>query len=233
MSNTPIKMNKLRTIIRLYEEQTGLKTIAVHSRTSRNTVKKYIRKWNSIDMSYETFQQKSDAELHDLFCIEECPSTSNPRLEELDRLMPEICKSLSKRGMTTLQQWNKYRESHPDGYGLTQFRLAIQRYRKISHPSMRMEHKAGDKMFVDYCGDKLWIYPYKESPRQVEVFVSVLGCSLLTYVEATHSQSREDFISACENAFYYYGGVPQAVVPDNLKAAVSKAGRQLWQIQLS
>ena len=59
----------------------------------------------------------------------------------------------------------------------------------------------------------------------MEVFVSVLGCSLLTYVEATNSQSKEDFISACENAFYYYGGVPQAVVPDNLKAAVSKAGR--------
>jgi len=56
-------------------------------------------------------------------------------------------------------------------------------------------------------------------------FVSVLGCSLLTYVEATGSQSKEDFISCCENAFYYYGGVPRAMVPDNLKAAVIKAGR--------
>lgn len=225
MSNNPIKMNKLRTIIRLYEDQTGLKTIAALSRTSRNTVKKYVRKWNSLGMSYEIFQQKSDSELYELFCVPEASKVSNPRLEELDRLMPEICKALSKKGMTTLQQWDKYRAVHPDGYGLTQFRLAIQRYRKIAHPSMRMEHKAGDKMFVDYCGDKLWIYPYNEPPLQVEVFVSVLGCSLLTYVEATNSQSKEDFISACENAFYYYGGVPQAVVPDNLKAAVSKAGR--------
>lgn len=139
--------------------------------------------------------------------------------------MPDICKALSKRGVTTLPLWDQYRESHPDGYGLTQFRLAIQRYRKITNPSMRMEHKAGDKMFVDYCGDKLWIYPYNEPARQVEVFVAVLGCSLLTYVEATHSQSKEDFICACENAFYYYGGVLQAVVPDHLKAAVAKAGR--------
>jgi transposase len=225
MSNKPIKMNKLRTIIRLYEEQTGLKTIAVMSRTSRNTVNKYIQKWNTLDMSYETFQQKSEAELHDLFCVREWSTPSNPRMEELDDLMPDICKELSKRGMTTLQQWDKYRESHSDGYGLTQFRLAIQRYRKITNPSMRMEHKFGDKMFVDYCGDKLWIYPYNQPPRQVEVFVAVLGCSFLTYVEATHSQSKEDFISACENAFYYYGGVPQAVVTDNLKAAITKAGR--------
>lgn len=56
MSNNPIKMNKLRTIIRLYEDQTGLKTIAALSRTSRNTVKKYVRKWNSLGMSYEIFQ---------------------------------------------------------------------------------------------------------------------------------------------------------------------------------
>lgn len=225
MSNKPIKMNKLRTIIRLYEEQTGLKTISVMARVSRNTVKKYIQKWNTLGMSYETFQQKSEAELHDLFCVREGSDSSNPRMEELDSLMPDICKALSKRGMTTLQQWDKYRESHPGGYGLTQFRLAIQRYRKISNPSMRMEHKAGDKMFVDYCGDKLWIYPYDEPPHQVEVYVAILGCSLLTYVEATHSQSKEDFISASENAFYYYGGVPQAIVPDNLKAAVTKAGR--------
>jgi transposase len=225
MPNIPIKMNRLRTIIRLYEDRTGLKTISVMARTSRNTVKKYIHKWNSLDMSYEEFQRKSDAELHSLFCIPEESSNPNPRMDELVGLMPGICKELGKRGMTTLKQWQKYIESHPDGYGLTQFRLAVQRHRMINNPSMRMEHKAGDKMFIDYTGDKLWIYPHGESPCQVEVFVAILGCSLLTYVEATHSQSKEDFISACENAFYYYGGVPQAMVPDNLKAAVTKAGR--------
>ena len=80
-------------------------------------------------------------------------------------------------------------------------------------------------MFIDYTGDKLWIYPRGESPRQVEVFVSVLGCSLLTCVEATGSQSKEDFICCCENAFYCYGDAPRAMVPDNLKVAVIRAGR--------
>ncbi len=119
----------------------------------------------------------------------------------------------------------RYRAAHPDGYSLTQFRVALRRYERVSTPSMRMEHKAGDKLFVDYTGAKLWIYPPGEQPREVEVFVAILECSLLTYVEAVESQRKEDFITACENAFYYYGGVPRAIVPDNLKSAVTKASR--------
>jgi transposase len=155
----------------------------------------------------------------------ERPDEINPRLAELESLLPDICRELGRKGMTTLKQWEKYISAHPSGYGLTQFRIAVQRYRIVSNPSLRIEHKAGDKLFVDYCGDKLWLYPPGESPRQVEVFVSILGYSLLTYVEASASQSKEDFIQSCENALDYYGGVPQALVPDNLKSAVSKPGR--------
>lgn len=155
MPNTPIRMNKLRTIIRLYEDRRGLKTIAEMARTSRNTVKKYISKWNSLCMSYEEFQSRSDAELNDLFCVADTESIPNPRMDTLISLMPSICKEMGKKGMTSQKQWEKYKAVHPDGYGLTQFRMAIQRYQMITNPSMRMEHKAGDKLFVDYTGAKL------------------------------------------------------------------------------
>lgn len=225
MPNTPITMSKLRTIIRLYEDRCGLKIIAEMARTSRNTVKKYVSKWNSLAMSYDEFQGKSDAELNELFCVADKAAPPNPRMDSLLALMPQICKELGKKGMTRQKQWEKYIAVHPDGYGLTQFRLAIQRYQMITNPSMRMEHKAGDKMFVDYTGSKLWVYPPGEQPHQVEVFVAILGCSLLTYVEAVGSQCKEDLIGACESALYYYGGVPQAIVPDNLKSAVTQASR--------
>jgi len=218
-------MTKLRTIIRLYEDRTGLKTIAEMARTSRNTVKKYIMRWNSLGMSFEEFQSRSDSELHELFCVGDEPSPPNPRMEALEALLPSICKEMGKKGMTSNKQWERYIAVHPDGYGVTQFRLAIRRYQIVSNPSMRMEHKAGDKMFIDYTGAKLWVYPPGDEPRPVEVFVAVLGCSLLTYVEAVESQCKEDLITACENALYYYGGVPQAIVPDNLKSAVTKASR--------
>ena len=106
MPNKFIRMNKLRTIIRLYEERTGLKAIAALSRTSRNTVKKYIHKWNLLDMSYEEFRQRSDSDLHELFCVPVEPSAPNPRMEVPEVLMPDICRELGRKGMTTLIQWD-------------------------------------------------------------------------------------------------------------------------------
>lgn len=59
----------------------------------------------------------------------------------------------------------------------------------------------------------------------VEVFVAILPCSQLTYVEAVMSQRKEDQITACENTLHYIGGTPLAIVPDNLKAAVTRSSR--------
>ena len=89
-----------------------------------------------------------------------------------------------------------------------------------------MEHKAGDKLYVDFAGDKLQIIDKQTGEIQnVEVFVAILGASQLTYAEAVMTQQKEDFIGACENALHYYGGVPAAIVPDNLKSAVTKSSK--------
>jgi hypothetical protein len=89
---------------------------------------------------------------------------------------------------------------------------------------MHIEHIAGDKMYIDYAGEKLHLVD-KETGEisDVEVFISALGASQLTYVEATLSQCKEDFINCCEHALAYYEGVPLAIVPDNLKSAVTKS----------
>lgn len=91
---------------------------------------------------------------------------------------------------------------------------------------MHLDHKAGDKLYIDFAGKKLQLLD-KDSGEMtaVEVFVAVLGASQLTYVEAVMSQQKEDLIKACENALHYFGGVPSAIVPDNLKAAVLRSNR--------
>ena len=98
-------------------------------------------------------------------------------------------------------------------------------------PSMRVPHKVGDKLFIDFTGKKLQIVD-KETGEMVdvEVFVAILGCSQLTFVMAVESQKKEDFMLACESALHFYGGVPEAIVPDNLKSAVKKASRYEAQI---
>ena len=137
--NKPLPMNKLRTIIRLYTERVGLRAIAELSRTSRNTVKKYVNKWNSLNLTYEEFLAKNDAELYALFCIEEAPVIMDPRTVALEAFLPSACKEMARKGMTSQKQWECYRATHPDGYSLTQFRVALRRYERVSNPSMRME----------------------------------------------------------------------------------------------
>ncbi len=91
---------------------------------------------------------------------------------------------------------------------------------------MHMSHKAGDKMFVDYAGKTLEIID-RESGEVIEVefFVATLGASQLTYAEASMGQKKKDFVESVENVLLFFGGVPQAIVPDNLKSAVTKSHR--------
>ena len=81
-------------------------------------------------------------------------------------------------------------------------------------------------MYIDFAGDKLEVVDSENGEcRSVEVFVAILPCSHYTYCEAVWSQSRQDLIRACENALHLYGGVPMAIVPDNLKAVVTRSDR--------
>ena len=89
---------------------------------------------------------------------------------------------------------------------------------------MHIEHKAGDKLFVDYTGKKLHIIDKETGEQQeVEVFVAILGASGMTFVEATKTQGKEDFLGSLTKALHYYGGVPAAIVTDNLRTAVKKS----------
>ena len=97
---------------------------------------------------------------------------------------------------------------------------------KKVNSSMHQEHKSGDKMYVDYTGDKLsYVDNSTGEVITVEVFVAILGASQLTYVEASMTQRKEEFISSCENSLHYFGGMPLAIVTDNLKSAVIKSDR--------
>lgn len=91
---------------------------------------------------------------------------------------------------------------------------------------MHLEHKAGDKLYIDFAGQKLSIIDQDTGEIiPVEVFVAILPCSQLTYVEAVTSQRKEDLILACEHTLHYIEGVPQVIVPDNLRSAVTKSSK--------
>jgi transposase len=224
MPNHLTHMKKVRLIIRLYTEGVSKKTISEKSGCSRNTVKKYIRQFIALGMTFEELNKLNNTSLEELFKTD--PPSSSDKLETLRGYFPEMEKALKRKGVTREQLWRKYISEHPEGYKVSQFKEHYNRWRKQSAGVMHIEHKAGDKMQVDYTGNRLEIVDMDTGEmRPVEVFVAILGASQLTFVEASLSQKKEDFIQSCENALQYFGGVPQAIITDNLKSAVIKSDK--------
>jgi transposase len=225
MANKPISMIKIRQILRLHHQGQSKKQIALRVGISRNTLKKYIQEFEASKMSFKEISQLSDKDLEELFIKPEAQSV-NEKLQTLFNLFPAMDKEMKKKGMTRVLLWEQYKSNHPDGYGISQFKRYYAQWKAQVNPTMHMEHKAGDKMYVDFAGDKLSIVDKLTGElTHTEVFVAILGASQLTYVEAVMTQQKEDFIGACENALHYFNGVPAAIVPDNLKAAVVKSSK--------
>lgn len=226
MANKLIAMNKIKQIIRLYTQSKGTKFISRHTGVARGTVKKYLVKFREARLTYEDINELDDQQLSDLFGKPPIAKEPTQRYEQLRAFFPYMDKALRGKGFTREKLWKEYLEKHPDGYRYTQFCICYSKWQKRVNPVMHMVHKAGDKMYVDFAGEKLQIVDTQTGEiQQVEVFVAILGASQLTYAEATRSQKKEDFITACENALHYFGGVPQAIVPDNLKSAVTKSSK--------
>ncbi|MFC2101106.1 IS21 family transposase [Bacteroidota bacterium] len=215
---------KIKQILRLYTQGKSKKSISSQLGISRNTVKNYIAVYNKSKLTFDNISQLSDIELATLFepTIKEVPARRQALKEEFVKLEKELKKPRSTR----MQYWLEYSRNNPKGYSYSRFCVNFQTWLKESNPSLHIEHKAGDKMYIDFAGKKLHIVDKITGEiKDVEVFVSVLGCSQLTYVEAVLSQQKEDFIQCVENALWYYKGVPAAIVPDNLKSAVNKTNR--------
>jgi hypothetical protein len=221
-------MSKVRNIIRLYTEGVSKQSIGERTGLPRNSVKKYIRLFLASDKSPQEIEQMSDTELELMF-MDMAPRShieDDQRYKELLEFFPIMEKALRSHENSKEKLWRQYFALHPEGYRASQFRHYYLRWLKVRNPVMHMEHKSGEKMYVDYAGKKLQVLdPESGNPVDVEVFVAILGASQLTYVEATYSQQKEDFITSCENSLHFFGGVPNAIVTDNPKSAVTRSNR--------
>jgi transposase len=134
---------------------------------------------------------------------------------------------LQKHKHLTLQLvWDEYQAANPGGYRYSRFCELYQHWRKRRDLVLRHEHRAGEKMFVDYAGDTIAVHdPLTGESREAQIFVAVLGASNYTFAEATWTQGLGDWIGSHQRAFDFFGGVTEIVVPDNLKSGVTKVCR--------
>jgi transposase len=122
--------------------------------------------------------------------------------------------------------WEEYQGEHPQGYRYSHFCELYRQWARKLKISMRQTHKAGEKLFVDYAGHTLPIVnPHTGEIVEAQIFVAVLGASSYTFAEATMSQNLQDWLGSHRRAFEFLGGVPELVIPDNLKSGVSKPCR--------
>jgi transposase len=218
-------MSNIRHILRLHTQDQTRSEIIVQTGIPRNTLKKIIHDFKASGLSFEEINELSDNDLDELFIKPE-ENPTNEKLKTLYSLFPTIDKELKRKGVTLKLLFEEYKSKYPDGVGKSQFSWHFSQWKSRVLPTMRREHKAGDKLYIDFAGEKLTLIDKEtRDKKQVEVFVAILGASQLTYVQAVLSQQKEDFISACEDALHYYGGVPAAIVPDNLRSAVSKSSK--------
>jgi len=224
MSNKPIEMRKIKRIYKFDSQGLSHRKISIQLGVSRPTIKKYLAEIKKYELTLEEVQLMSIEELSQLFGQEK--KVESKRLKILKKYFPYFDTELKKTGVTRRLLWEEYISKHPDGLKLSQFSYWYQQWSLAISPVMHFNHKAGDKLFIDYTGKKLQVVdPSTGEVKQAEVIICVLGCSQMTYVEATYTQRKEDFIKSIENSLWFFKGVPSALVTDNLKAAVKKSSK--------
>jgi transposase len=215
-------MRKIKEVLRLkFDNQLSKRQIAQSCSIAHSTVSEYLRRFRQASLNWPLPEEIDDNQLEQLLFPR--PQIGSPHR----RPQPDwsyIHQQLRRKGVTLMLLWQEYKEVHPNGYQPSQFCHLYRQWVKQLDPVMRQEHRAGEKMFVDYAGMTVAVFDMQSAKmRDAQIFVAVLGASNYTYAEATWTQTLPDWIASHTRAFNYFGGVAQVVVPDNLKAGVSKA----------
>ncbi|MCP5346311.1 MAG: IS21 family transposase [Pseudomonadales bacterium] len=219
-----LSMRKIKEVLRL-KWVSGLsnRKIAASCGIGRPTVSEYLRRAESAGLRWPLPDDLDEARLERLLF------PPPPDLPAQQRGIPDwanIHGELKRPGVTLFLLWQEYRQAHPDGYQYSWFCEHYRAWQGKLDLVMRQDHRAGEKLFVDYAGQTVPVIDQTTGEiRQAQIFVAVLGASNYTYAEATWTQSLPDWIGSHVRTFRFLGGVPELVVPDNLRAGVSKAHR--------
>lgn len=222
MPRKRLSMRKIKEVLRLKCECClSHRQIAVSCKIGMGTVWEYLRRAQAAGLSWPLPDGLDDAKLEALLF----PALNAP--PESGRPLPdwaEVHRELRRKGVTLLLLWEEYRALHPDGYGYSRFCELHQAWSQTIDPRMRQVHKAGEKLFVDYAGQTVPVVDRKTGEvREAQVFVAALGASSYTFAEATWTQTLPDWIGSHVRAFEFFGGVPETLIPDNLKTGVTSA----------
>jgi transposase len=222
MARPRTAMRHIREVLRLFHEaELSHRQIAASLRIAATTVRRYLERAEAAGLGWPLPDDVDDAALERALFAPVAPKT-------VSRTPPdyaEIHRELRRKGVTLELLWMEYKQAHPEGYQYSQFCWLYRQWAGRVDLVMRHQHRAGDKLFVDYAGQTIPIYPPDAQVWQAQLFVAVLGASNYTFAEASASQQVECWIGSHVRCFEAMGAVPALLVPDNLRAGVTQAHR--------
>ncbi len=224
MSQERLSMRKISEVLRLkWDCHLSNRAIARSCSVSHSTVQEYLQRAQAAGLTWPLPETLVEDDLFTLLFPERPLTEAKPKpLPD----WPQVHTELHHPNVTLKLLWTEYKAAHPDGFQYSQF---CERYRQFAatlNPPVRLVHKAGEKLFVDYAGETVpLINPHTGEITQAQIFVAVLGASSYIYAEAQLSQELEHWIGGHVRALNFIQGVPLVVVPDNLKSAVQHPSR--------
>lgn len=214
-------MRKITEVLRLHAAGTSRRDIARAVGVARSTVAEYLRRAETAGVSWP-LPDGLDAEGVEALLFPEAEPTATRPVPD----WAEVRKALKSRSnhMTLRLLWLEWKAEHPEAWGYTQYCEHYRRWLATKDVVMRLTYAAGERMFVDFSGDKAtWCDPETGEVHVTDVFVAVLGCSGMLYAEATRGQDLASWVGAHIGAWESFGGVAEVTVPDNLRSGVTKA----------
>jgi transposase len=225
MAKPRLSMRKIKEVLRLKNTcALSKRQVAEICHISRSTVTEYLDRADKAGIGWPLPQGLTDQELEQRLFPPQPALSSSRALPDFDYLYREL-KAHKKFNLTLDLLWREYKEQHPEGYQYSQFCWLYRSWQKKLDYSMRQDHRGGEKLFVDYAEGLSLVDPKTAEAVPTELFVAVWGASNYTYAEATLTQQLPDWIGSHVRAFFYFGCLPEIVVPDCLKSAVSRACR--------
>ena len=219
MARKRLSMRKIKEVLRL-KHAGGLSTRAIARACSigKETVREYLCRASEAGIGWPLPEGLDDEELERRLFSSVLKCTDKRRCPNWALVHQE----LRKKGVTRQLLWQEFKEEDPDFLGYSQFCELFRRWGKQLHPSMRVPHKAGEKLYVDFAGLTMsYTEPSSGEVKKAHVFVATWGASNYTYAEAFPSQGLTSWISGHIKAFEYFGGLPEVLVPDNTKTGVT------------
>lgn len=224
MPRPHIAMRNIGDVLRLsLGEGFSRRQVAASLGLPRATVADYVKRAEVGGLRWPLAEDLDDDKLEAVLFPGVSSSQSTRPLPDWQKVHLE----LRRPHVTLMLLWHEYKETFPDGYGYSQFTELYRRWHRHLDVVMRQEHKAGEKLFVDFPGSRIPIYDEKtgDVSFEAELFVAALGASSYLYAEAVRSQQLMYWISAHVHALEFYGGSPAIVVCDNLRSGVTRPHR--------